>query len=47
MKLKVYFPTGKTVTYYNNLDHMMKSFDLAGISYQLVDGVNALKHSPR
>ncbi|NIY81493.1 hypothetical protein [Vibrio hepatarius] len=47
MKLKVYFPTGKTVTYHNNLEHLMKSFDIAGISYQLVDGTNALKHSPR
>ncbi|WP_282176584.1 hypothetical protein [Vibrio nereis] len=47
MKLKVYFSTGKTVTYHSNVQALMKSFDSAGIKYDLVESDSILTRSPR
>lgn len=47
MKLKVYLKTGRTVTYYHGIEGLMKSFDAAGIQYELLSDNVGYRQSNR
>jgi len=47
MKLKVTFPSGRTTTYYRNIEGLMKSLDSAGIRYELVSNESTSQPSNR
>ncbi len=47
MKLKVYFPSGKAVTYHNNIEALAKSFASAGIRYERVASDTRINRTPR
>lgn len=36
MKIKLYFPSGRVMTHYHNIEALKKSFDSAGMYYEVV-----------